>query len=140
MGWVEDKLEHVAATVALEGARTRSEVAAGLAETQRGQRIDGASYRPLPTAGGLVYGGSRRLVGWTVRETGGANPVSVDLYDGADAGAVDPSRLVATFTVAAGGAVAHHAMPAGIAFVDGLFAVVSGTGLLRGAVHLGAAD
>jgi hypothetical protein len=140
VGWIEDKLEHVAATVALEGARTRSEVAAGLAETQRGQRVDGAAYRPLPAAGGVVYGGSRRLVGWTVRETGGTNPASVDLYDGGDAGAVDPARLVATFTVPAGGSIAHHAMPAGVAFVDGLFAVVSGTGVLRGAVHLGAVD
>ena len=140
MGWVEDKLEHVAATVALEGARTRSEVAAGLAETQRGQRVDGAASRPLPVAGGLVYGGTRRLVGWSAREAAGTNPVSVDLYDGADAGAVDPARLVATFSLAAGASINHHAMPAGIAFVDGLFAVVTGTGVLRGAVHTGAAD
>jgi hypothetical protein len=140
VGWGEDKIEHIAAAVALEGDRTRSAFAAGLAETQRSMRVDGAAYRPLPAAGGLVYGGSRRLVGWSVRETGGANPVSVDLYDGVDAGAVDPTRLVATFTVAAGGSLSHHAMPAGVAFVDGLFAVVSGTGLLRGALHIGAVD
>ena len=140
MGWVEDKLEHVAATVALEADRTRAQLAAGLAETQRGMRVDGAAYRPLPPAGGVVYGGSRRLVGWTARETGGTNPVSVDLYDGGDAGAVDPMRLVATFTVPAGLSISHHAMPAGVAFVDGLFAVVSGTGVLRGALHIGAVD
>lgn len=140
MGWIETKLEHLAATVALEGDRTRAEVAAGLAETQRGMRVDGAAYRPLPVAGGLVYGGTRRLVGWAARETGGTNPVSVDLYDGGDAGAVDPSRLVATFTVPAGGAVTFNAMPAGISFGEGLFAVVTGTGALRGALHIGAVD
>jgi hypothetical protein len=140
MGWVEDKLEHVAATAALEGAQTRAALAAGLAETQRGLRVDGAAYRPLPPAGGVVYGGSRRLVGWTARETGGTNAVSVDLYDGGGPGQVDPARLVATFTVPAGGAVAFTAMPAGVSFVEGLFAVVSGTGLLRGAALIGAVD
>jgi hypothetical protein len=140
VGFIEKKLEHIAEAVALEGDRTRAQVAAGLAESQRAQRVDGAAYRPLPIAGGLVYGGSRRLVGWSARETGGTNPVSVDLYDGVDAGAVDPARLVATFTAPAGLSASHHPMPAGVAFVDGLFAVVSGTGVLRGAVHLGAVD
>lgn len=140
MGWVEDKIEHLATTVALEGERTRNEMAAGLAETQRGIRVDGATYRPLPAAGGVVYGGTRRLVGWTAREAGGANPVSVDLYDGGDAGAIDPARLVATFTVPAGGAVAPNFMPAGISFGEGLFAVVSGTGVLRGVALIGAVD
>ena len=140
MGWVENKLEHLATAVAAEGDKTRLEMAAGLAQTQRGLRVDGAAPRPLPPAGGVVYGGARRLVGWTARETGGTNPVSVDLYDGGDAGSVDPTRLVATFTVAAGGSVAHHAMPAGINFGEGLYAVVSGAGALRGTVSIGAVD
>jgi hypothetical protein len=139
-GWVEDKLESVAATVALEAERTRDALSAGLAETQRGMRVDGAAYRPLPPAGGVVYGGARRLVGWSVRETGGTNAASVDLYDGGDAGAIDPTRLVGTFTVPAGGSIVAHQMPAGIAFVQGLFAVITGTGVLRGALWIGAVD
>ena len=140
MGWVETKLEHLASTVALEAETTRLQVAAGLAQTQRGLRIDGAASRPLPPAGGVVYGGTRRLVGWSARETGGTNDVSVDLYDGGDAGAVDPARLVATFNVPAGRSVAHTVMPAGISFGEGLFAVVTGTGVLRGAALIGAVD
>jgi hypothetical protein len=140
VGFLENKVEQLAAAVALEAERTRLDVAAGLAQTQRSLRIDGAAPRPLPVAGGVVYGGARRLVGWSARETGGTNPVSVDLYDGGDTGAVDPSRLVATFTVPAGGAVAHTAMPAGISFGEGLFAVVSGTGVLRGVALIGAVD
>lgn len=139
-GWVEQKLEHVGAMIALESERTRTEFAAGLSSTVRSLRIDGAAYRPFPVAGGLLYGGAKRLVGWTARETGGTNPVSVDLYDGGDAGAVDPSRLVATFTVPAGGAVAYTAMPAGISFGEGLYAVLSGTGALRGVALIGAVD
>lgn len=140
MGWVENKLQEIAATVALENELTRTALSAGLAETQRGMRIDGAAYRPLPPAGGLVYGGTRRLVGWAARETGGVNSVSVDLYDGGNAGAVDPGRLVASFTVPAGGSVGFNAMPAGVSFGEGLFAVVTGTGSLQGALHIGAVD
>jgi hypothetical protein len=140
MGWVENKLEHLATAVAAEGDKTRLEMAAGLAQTQRGLRVDGAASRPLPVAGGVVYGGARRLVGWSVRETGGTNPVSVDLYDGSDAGAIDPARLVAAFTVPAGGSTTKSIMPAGISFGEGLFAVVTGTGVLRGVALIGAVD
>jgi hypothetical protein len=136
VSWLEKKLEQVGASVLEEGTRTRAEFAAGLSEAQRGLRIEGAAYRPLPPASGVVYGGARRLVGWTVRETGGTAGVSVDLYDGADPGAVDPARLVATLTVPAGGSVAHTSAH-GISFVEGLYAVVSGTGALRGAVSIG---
>lgn len=140
MSWVEEKIEHIGAMVALEAERTRDDIAAGLAQTQRGLRVDGSAYRPLPVASGVLYGGARRLVGWTARETGGTNPVSVDLYDGTDPGAVDPARLVATFTVPAGGAVAYTSTRAGISFGDGLYAVVSGSGALRGAALIGAVD
>jgi hypothetical protein len=141
VGWVEDKIEHLATTVALEGERTRTEVAAGLAQTQRGLRVDGAAPRPLPTVSGLLYaGGPKRLVGWTARETGGTNPVSVDLYDGTDAGAVDPARLVVTFTVPTGGTDKLNLMPAGVSFGEGLYAVISGTGVLRGVALIGAVD
>jgi hypothetical protein len=141
VGWLEDRVDQIAATVVTEGERTRSAFEAGMAQSQRGLRIDGAAPRPLPTASGLLYaGGPKRLVGWTARETGGANPVSVDLYDGIDAGAVDPSRLVASFTCLTGGESKFAPMPAGISFGEGLYAVVSGTGALRGVALIGAVD
>jgi hypothetical protein len=141
VSWVEQKLEHVGAMVALEAERTRDAFAAGLAQTQRGLRVDGAAPRPLPTVSGILYaGGPKRLVGWTARETGGVASVSVDLYDGGDAGAVDPSRLVASLTCPAGMESKYSAMPAGISFGEGLYAVVSGTGTLRGVALIGAVD
>jgi hypothetical protein len=136
VSWLEKKLEEVSVSVVEEATRTRAEFAAGLTDAQRGLRIEGAAYRPLPAVTGVVYGGARRLVGWTVRETAGAAGVSVDLYDGADPGAVDPTRLVATFTIPAGGSVAHTSAH-GISFVEGLYAVVSGAGALRGALSIG---
>lgn len=137
---LEEKLAHVAATVALEGDRTRIAMAAGMAETIRGLRVDGSLPKPLPPAGGIVYGAGCRLVGWSARESGGTDPVSVDLYTARGAGDVEPGNLVATFTVPAGGSVAHTVMPAGVSVVDGLWAVVSGTGVLAGVAWIGAVD
>jgi hypothetical protein len=141
VGWVDQQVKEIVGAVALEAERTRDAFAAGLAQTQRGLRIDGAAPRPLPTVSGVLYpGGPKRLVGWAARETGGAASVSVDLYDGGDQGAVDPSRLVASFTCLAGGESKYSAMPAGISFGEGLYAVVSGTGTLRGVALIGAVD
>jgi hypothetical protein len=141
VGWLEERVEQLTTTVTEDGARTRAALEAGMAQTQRGLRIDGAAPRPLPTVTGLLYaGGPKRLVGWTARETGGTNPVSVDLYDGGDGGAVDPARLVASFTCLAGGESKQAFMPAGISFGEGLYAVVSGTGVIRGTALIGAVD
>jgi hypothetical protein len=135
---IEDKLSHLSAAVTLEAARTREAYAFGLSEFRNGLRITGASFRAVPVAGGVVYGGERRLVGWSLRETGGTNPVNVDLYDGRSPG--DGGNLVATVNVPAGRSDVHSIMPAGVSFTEGLYAVVSGGGVLSGSVWLGAVD
>lgn len=134
MGWVEDTLERLASTVALEGEKTRLEMAAGLAETQRGLRIDGARARQVvPNAVNDVAGG--RLVGWSVRAVGG--DVTLTFHDGHDAGG---DVIAATADLAAGASETHTAMPAGVSYVEALYIEVTGTGTVTGAVWIGAVD
>lgn len=135
MGWVEDKLEHLSSVVALEGERTRIEMAAGLADTLRGLRIDGARYRPIvPNAVNDNAGG--RLVGWSLRADGG--DVTVTLHDGYSADA----DTVATVALAAGQSDTVTVMPAGVSYVDALYAEVTstGAGVVAGALWIGAVD
>lgn len=135
MGWIEDKLEKVAAAVAAEGERTRLEIAAGLAETLRGLRIDGARYRPIiPNA--VNDNAAGRLVGWSLRADDG--PVVVTLHDGLSADA-DP---IATIALAADTSDTATIMPAGVSYVDGLYAEVTTAngGTVAGALWIGAVD
>jgi hypothetical protein len=134
VGSFEDKLEHFAATVALEGQRTREAFEAGLSEFVRGQRVTGAIRRPIRSTPGQVYNVGGRLVGWSVRAAGGA--VTVDLYDGRDTS----GDVLASISLAAGQSDAQTMMPAGITFADGVYADVQGAGQLVGAVWIGAVD
>jgi hypothetical protein len=141
VGWLEDKietrLEHLGSAVSLEAERTRLAMAAGLKETRNGLRVDGSAYRSIPPTGGLIYNGSRRLVGWSIRETSGTNPVNVDVYDGRSPG--DFSNLVATIHLDAGKSESVTIAP-GVSFGEGLFAVVSGGGTPSGVAWIGAVD
>ena len=139
MGYLEEKLEHFAATVALEGQRTREAFQAGLSEFVRGQRVTGAIRRPI--RGGQVYTVGGRLAGWSVRAAGGA--ATIDLYDGHD----DTGDILASIRLADGQSSAQTMMPAGVTFADGIYAdvtivdTVEGTaGSVTGAVWLGAVD
>lgn len=130
MGFIEDKLHHVAATVALEGERTRAAVSAGLEETQRGLRIDGAGYKPV-AENRVNYNGARRLVGWSLRAV--TADVVVNIRDGLNISG-DP---LASFTVTSAGAGSTVSLPTGgVAFTDGLFVetTTSGGGSLVGAL------
>lgn len=128
------ELEHIGAMIANEVELSRLKMSAGLAESINGLRVGGASYWQVSTTG-LVYGGARRLIGWSFTATGGA--VTVTLLDGRSADATD---VVAAFVVPSGGDAQSWRGPQGVTFVEGLFAVVTGTGTLTGAVHLGAVD
>lgn len=132
MGRTEDLVEHVSAMFALEGAKLRAEMQAGLSDFQRGLRVTGAAYRPLlPNA--VIYNGSRRLVGWSVRAVGGA--ATVTFHDGRNADA----DAIATFALAADGSSDTHWFgPAGVSFVEALYVEVTGT--VTGAVWTGAVD
>lgn len=134
----EEKFLHLATTLQMESERNRDVLAQALGESIRGLRVDGAAPRALRA--GLVYGGAGRLTGWAVRESGGTAGAGVDLYDGTGPEAADPSRLVASFAITAGGTSAHAAMPAGVSFTEGLWAVFTGTGTPTGAIWRGAVD
>lgn len=136
MGWIETKIEEkfaeLAGAVALEGERTRDEMAAGLAQTIRGQRITGARPRQLsPNAANATIGG--RLVGWSVRATGGT--VALTLHDGHDAAG---DVIGVTPLLADGQAVTHTTMPAGVSFAEALYVEVTGTGTAVGALWFAA--
>lgn len=133
MGWVEDKIEHIAAAVSLEAERTRLEVAQAFAQTQRGLRIDGALARPIiPNA--MNYLGGRRLVGWSVRAAGG--DVTITLRDGHDAS----GEVIGTIALVAGQSETVTVMPAGVSFAEGLYVASTGAGAPVGALWIGAVD
>lgn len=136
MSWVEDKTAHIATAVALEGERTRLALAAGLAETQRGLRIDGALARPLlPNAVNYAAGG--RLVGFSLRAVAGGGDCIVNLYDGT---APDANRYLATVDLNDGTSTTVPLPVSGVSFVDGLYVEVTGGGTPVGAEWIGAVD
>lgn len=130
MGYVDEKLAHLATTVALEAQRTREAFAAGQQETKDALRVTGARATPFrPT----VTSAAGRLVGWSL--LAGAAAATVVLHDGQTA----DGDVVAVVAIPAN-ASTNHAIPgAGVSFVHGLFAEVTG-GPVSGAVWLGAVD
>lgn len=138
MGWVDDKvsekLGHIATAIAEDGERTRLAFAQAMAESVRGSRIDGALPRPL-TPNAVNYAGAGRLVGWSVRASGGE--VILDLYDGPGA---DPSRYLGAIDLASGASQTVWLGPAGVSVVESLYVAASGAGTPLGSVWIGAVD
>lgn len=132
MGFIEDKLQHLAATVVLEGDRTRAALAAGLEETQRGLRVDGAGYKPV-AENRLNYNGTRKLLGWSLRAT--TADVVVTLHDGRDTS----GDVIAAFVVQSAGAGSTTFLGGGVTFVEGLYVetTTAGGGSLTGAFWYG---
>lgn len=130
---IEKKVEDLAAAVVVQGEQTRAELVSGLAETKRGLRIDGAASKPF-RANNVNYHTGRRLVGWSLRAAGGA--VVVTFRDGLTADA----EPIGAVCLADGQSETVTAMPAGVTFVDALYAEVTGAGTVVGAVWLGAVD
>jgi len=127
-------IEKLTSTIVQEAEKTRLALSAGFAESVRGQRITGALPRTFyPNATAYPAGG--RLVGWSLRAD--TNPATINLYDGP---AADPARFLATIELAAGGSQPAWFGPGGISFVDGLYAEVTGTGTVTGALYIGAVD
>lgn len=91
----------------------------------------------LPT---IVSASPGRLMGWSVRETTGANPYVIRFHNG-DSPAAD---LVGMITGGGGTADNKWFGPGGVSFTEGLYVeVVTGGGLsqaIEGVVYLGAAD
>lgn len=123
--------------------RWLQQMQADLAETLGGVMLRGARPVQIGTAdGGTMRPTSApgRLVGWSIRETSGANPALVRLYNGRDFAA----PLVACITPATGKADSQWFAPGGISLTEGLAVeFVSGAGLstaIEGTVYLGAAE
>lgn len=89
-----------------------------------------------PVASGLVVGAGAQgaLGGWSIRETGGINPVSVDIYDGVSTGGV----LLASITVPAGGDrwawFGGDDSGEGLDCDTSLFVNLTGTGVPKGSI------
>lgn len=131
-----DLLEHIAGAFALEGERIRDELRAGMAATDRGNRIDGARYRPLPTyANQPTWNGPARLVGWSLYARGQAARMVV--HDGHDSS----GDVVAVVDLAS---LEHDSQwfgPSGVSLTEAVYLEVIGDALnVTGAVYLGAVD
>jgi hypothetical protein len=136
MSW-QDDLTQAIAQIPLAIEQNRTELATGVAQFQNGIRLQGARYQPVGASQGgrnLPWAGQGRLVGWSLRATGGA--VSVDLRDSRD----DAGDTIATIDLAAGSSQTIWLGPGGISIVEGLRVVPSGAGVLTGAVYIGAVD
>jgi hypothetical protein len=131
VGYVDEKLSHLATTVALEAQRTREAFAAGQQETKDALRVTGS--RPTPMRAGQVTSAGGRLVGWSLLADD--SDATVTFHDGQTA----DGDVVAVETIAAGAASTRPIPVPGVTFVHGLFAEVTG-GPVTGAVWLGAVD
>jgi len=134
VGLGEHLVEKLTATFVEESEKTRIALSSAFAESLRGQRITGALPRPL-AANAINYTVGGRLVGWSLRAD--TATATINLYDGP---AADPARYLGTVELAAGSSQTQWFGPGGIAFVDGLFAEVTGTGVVTGALWIGAVD
>ena len=134
MTW-QDDLAQVVAQIPIELERVRTELATGLQQFQNGTRLQGARYVPVGSGGrNLAWAGQGRLVGWSLRATGGA--VSVDLHDSRD----DSGDTIVTIDLATGTSQTIWLGPGGVSLVEGLRVVPSGAGVLTGSVFIGAVD
>lgn len=123
--------------------RWAMQLQADLAASLGGVMLRGAHPVPIGTAPG---GSNRptsspgRVVGWSIRETGGTSGCVMRLFDGRDTS----GSLLATVQVAASPAAASSQQTwfgnSGISITDALYVDISGTGVLEGCLYLGAVD
>jgi hypothetical protein len=136
---LEDAVEHMVAAVELESVRNRTELMAGLAATDRGNRIDGARYRSLPQYSNQVaWSASARLVGWSLRAVGGAAVIT--FYDGHDGS--DAASVIGTVGLSGDGiSDTKWFGPGGISATEALYVAVTGPATsVVGGVYIGAVD
>ncbi len=139
MSW-QDELRDAIAAIPLALEQVRSELSAGLGEYHNGLRLQGARAVTVGAGGrDLASAGSGRLVGWSLRATGGE--VVVTLRDGRDDSG-DPLAVLELDGAALGPACCSTQWigPGGVSFVEGLYLDAAGAGTLTGSVWLGAVD
>lgn len=134
----EDKIAAALAALPLELERIKDTLSTGLRESNNAVPLQGARYVGVGTAGGrtMAWGGSGRLVGWSLRATGG--PVTVVLRDSR----TDTGDVIAYVELTDASSDTQWFGPGGISFGEGLYvqAIAPGAGVIQGAVWLGAVD
>lgn len=120
--------------------RWLEQMRADMAESLGGVMLRSARPVPLTVLPTILSASPGRLVGWSVRETTGANPYVIRFHNGDNVGA----DLVAMVTGGGGTADNKWFGPGGVSFTEGLYVeVVTGAGLsqaIEGVIYLGAAD
>lgn len=134
---IEQRIAEATNPLLLELERVRTELATGLQEFHQGTRLQGARYVGVGAGGRtMAWGGQGRLVGWSLRATGGS--VTVVLRDSR----TDSGDILAMVELAAEASETIWLGPGGVSFVEGLYveALSDDGGVLQGAVWLGAVD
>lgn len=134
----KDNWQAAMLAVPMELAKISTDMQRGLAEFANGQRIDAA--RSVGVARRLAWGGSGRLVGWSLLNTG-AGAVRLTFHDGRG----PDGDLLGVVVLAAGQAVTTATPGSGLHFGEALWLQVTLSGGavdadLIGAVWLGAVD
>jgi hypothetical protein len=129
----KDDADETAAALA-ELAKWTAGLQSGLQQFINGNRL--TAHRPVPAGGRrLAWASQGRLVGWSVRATGGA--VLVLLRDGREDGQGD---VLAVLDLADGQTETVSLGVPGVAFGEALYLERTGAGQLTGSLYLGAVD
>lgn len=127
-----DRINDQVAEALLKVEQHSAEVASGLALFNNGQRLTAA--RPMNVTAKRVWGGSGRLVGWSVKATGG--PVTVLVRDSRDS----EGQVLAVIDLLDTESETVSLGTAGVSFGEGIYLDRSGAGTLIGSVWLGGHD
>lgn len=134
----DEKLLAAIAALPLAFEQMSAELATGLQSFHNGVPLQAARYVPVGAAGGrsLACAAAGRLVGWSLRATGG--PVTVVLRDSR----TEAGDAIAYVELADNDSETVWLGPGGVSFVEGLYVqtVSAGAGVIQGAVWLGAVD
>lgn len=88
--------------------------------------------QPIPNTSGIFRAGIGELAGWSVSEKIGV-ATTLDLYDSRDASNL---LYLATISLAANASDTKWFMPDGISFTQGIYAVFTGGGSIKGSLYL----
>lgn len=131
---VTENLQAAILALPMELERIGANITQGLSEFHEGQRITAARYVDVARAP-LLWGDKCRLLGWSLRSTGG--PAQITLRNGRD----DSAEPVALVDLAADASSNQQlAGGSGVAVGEALWLQKTGAGELAGVVYLGVAD
>jgi hypothetical protein len=124
----------------IDVVRWLAQMQADVAESLGGIMLRAARPVALTVLPTIASASPGRLVGWSVRETTGANPYVLRFHNGDNASA----DLIAMITGGGGTADNKWFGPGGLSFTEGLYVeVITGAGLsqaIEGVLYVGSAD